>query len=94
MCAFWSSVLLMTGRYAGKPMVAHIRLDRLEAAHFRHWLSLFEATVTERCDERQAALLIDRARRIALSLLMGINVHSGLDAGAAARALEAHRPAA
>src|SRR3546814_13779599 len=27
MCDFWSSVLLMTGRYDGRPMPAHIRSE-------------------------------------------------------------------
>ena len=42
MCAFWSAVALMTGRYQGAPMAKHTPLP-VDAAHFDRWLSLFEA---------------------------------------------------
>jgi len=41
---FWSSVLLGTSRYKGRPMAKHFPLP-IEAAHFRQWLALFHATV-------------------------------------------------
>src|ERR1700756_2021631 len=48
MCAFWSSVALMTGRYHGTPMVKHMPLP-VDAAHFDRWLELFEATAPDLC---------------------------------------------
>ena len=42
MCAFWSSVALMSGRYHGTPMVKHMPLP-VDAGHFDRWLELFEA---------------------------------------------------
>ncbi|WP_291007671.1 group III truncated hemoglobin [Ferrovibrio sp.] len=86
MVDFWSSVLLATGRYDGRPMPAHIKLDiaerdsrheAIDEAHFQHWLRLFEATVTELCPAPAAALFMDRARRIAASFVMGIRFHRG-----------------
>ncbi|MCC8947095.1 group III truncated hemoglobin [Bradyrhizobium sp. Arg62] len=71
MCAFWSSVALMTGRYHGTPMVKHMPLP-IDAAHFDRWLELFEATAAELCPPDAAAHFIDRARRIASSLEMGV----------------------
>ncbi|MBO2009894.1 group III truncated hemoglobin [Hymenobacter negativus] len=41
---FWSSVLLGTSRYKGRPMAKHFPLP-IDAAHFRQWLALFQATV-------------------------------------------------
>jgi hemoglobin len=38
MCAFWSSVTLMTGRYHGRPMQLHAVLPAT-ASHFGRWLS-------------------------------------------------------
>lgn len=73
---FWSSVALMTGRYHGQPMRAHVGLG-LDPAHFARWLELFEATVAERCPPAGAALLAARARTIARSLEMGIAVARG-----------------
>ncbi|GAB3242042.1 group III truncated hemoglobin [Hymenobacter seoulensis] len=43
---FWSSILLGTGRYRGRPFQKHLPLP-VEAAHFQRWLTLFDATVTE-----------------------------------------------
>jgi len=48
MCAFWSSVALMSGRYHGNPMAKHLPLP-VDAAHFDRWLALFEATAREVC---------------------------------------------
>ena len=45
MCDFWSSVMLMSGRFHGAPMPAHMRIGGLERAHFAHWLALFGETM-------------------------------------------------
>jgi hemoglobin len=70
---FWSSVTLMSGRYRGKPHQVHMPLP-LEMQHFERWLSLFEATVAELCTGPAAYLFIDRARRIAESLQISLNI--------------------
>jgi hemoglobin len=71
MCAFWSSVALMTGRYHGTPMVKHMPLP-VDADHFDRWLALFEQTARDICPPEAAAHFIERARRIAASLELGI----------------------
>src|SRR6187397_866631 len=71
MCAFWSSVALMTGRYHGTPMAKHLPLP-VDAAHFDRWLALFEATARELCPPQAEAHFVERARRIAASLELGI----------------------
>jgi hemoglobin len=71
MCAFWSSVALMTGRYHGQPMRAHIPL-KLSPAHFVAWLALFERTARAHFSPSGAEHMLDRARRIARSLEMGL----------------------
>ncbi|MBB5695287.1 group III truncated hemoglobin [Muricoccus pecuniae] len=76
LCAFWSSVALMTGRYHGQPMAAHARLD-LRAAHFARWLALFERTAREVCTPAGADHLLERAHRIARSLEHGLAFHRG-----------------
>jgi hemoglobin len=68
---FWSSVALMTGGYHGQPMAAHRHLP-LTPAHFARWLALFEAVARERLTPEGAAHMIERARRIARSLEMGL----------------------
>jgi hemoglobin len=76
LCAFWSSVALMSGRYHGQPMQKHVSLP-IDASHFDRWLALFEATATELCPPAAAAHFIERARRIADSLEMGMAMHQG-----------------
>jgi len=66
---FWSSVVLMSGRYHGSPMRAHMPLS-LAGHHFDRWLDLFEQTAREVCPPEAATLFIDRARRIADSFEM------------------------
>lgn len=77
MCAFWSSVALSTGRYQGRPMEKHLPLP-VDAAHFDHWLKLFEQTAHEVCPPVAAAHFIDSARRIAQSLELGVAGHNGV----------------
>jgi hemoglobin len=75
--AFWSSVALMSGRYHGQPMAAHLPLP-IEPAHFVRWLELFEQTVRAICTPEGAEHLMVRARRIAQSLEMGLEVQRGI----------------
>lgn len=67
MVDFWSSVALMTGRYHGQPVQAHAALP-IEPGHFDLWLVLFRETARETCPPAGAALIIERAERIAQSL--------------------------
>ncbi|MCC7251829.1 group III truncated hemoglobin [Hyphomicrobium sp.] len=75
MCAFWSSVTLMSGRYKGQPMVAHAKIPGIDSAHFDRWLAIFRDTASEVCSGEAVALFIDRAERIAQSLQIGIALH-------------------
>jgi hemoglobin len=78
MCDFWSSVVLMTRRYDGRPVPAHVKIPGLDHAHFEHWLALFEATAREVCPPEAAAIFIDRAGRIAQSLRLSLDFHRGV----------------
>ena len=68
---FWSSVSLSTGVYQGRPMPKHLPLP-IDATHFDRWLALFEATTREVCPPVAAAHFMERARRIAESLELGV----------------------
>ncbi len=84
MCAFWSSISLMSGRYQGQPLRMHLPLP-IDARYFDRWLTLFEATAHEICPPAAADLFVDRARRIAQSLEFGIAVSRGIVLGKGAR---------
>ena len=72
MCDFWSSTLLRSGRYDGRPLPPHLAIPELGEAHFRRWLTLFRATVRRLCPPDVAALFMDRALRIAHSFRLAI----------------------
>lgn len=76
MCAFWSSVALMSGRYHGQPMVIHQPLP-IDTPYFDRWLEIFAATAREVCPPAAAAHFLERAYRIADSLELGIAFHKG-----------------
>jgi hemoglobin len=76
--AFWSSVVLMTGRYKGQPMPVHAAISEITDAHFERWLSLFADTAKTVCPPAAAALFIDRSQRIAQSLSLGIAASRGI----------------
>lgn len=74
---FWSSVALMSGAYHGRPMPKHLPLP-VDARHFDRWLELFEATAAHVCPPAAAAHFIERARRIAESLELGVAGANGV----------------
>jgi len=76
LCAFWSSVALMTGRYHGQPMQKHLELP-VAAEHFDRWITLFETTANELCPPQAAGHFIERARRIADSFELGMAARQG-----------------
>jgi hemoglobin len=80
MCAFWSSVALMTGRYHGTPMAKHLPL-LVDADHFDRWLELFQLAAREICPPEAAAHFVERAQRIAASLELGIAGAQGVMLG-------------
>jgi hemoglobin len=71
--AFWSSVMLTTGRYKGNPMVAHLKHKSvIEPAMFDRWLQLWRETASEVLDGADAAAVAAKAERIAESLQLGM----------------------
>jgi len=77
MCDFWSSVLLMTGRFKGAPMVAHARIPDIRATHFARWLHLFQQTAQQLCPPEAAELFVAKSQMIAQSLQLGIAASRG-----------------
>jgi hemoglobin len=72
LCDFWSSVMLMTGRFKGRPMQVHAAMAGISPAHFTRWLALFGETAREVCPPSAAALFEAKAAVIAESLQLGI----------------------
>lgn len=78
MVAFWSSVILKTRSYNGRPVPAHAKLEGLTKAHFERWLTLFEKTAHDLFVAEKAQMFIYRAHQIANSLKMAIDVKNGM----------------
>lgn len=76
MVQFWSSVALMTGVYHGQPMRVHLPLP-IDGRFFDRWLQLFEQTADALCPPAAARHFVERARRIAESLELGIATAQG-----------------
>ncbi|UYN99776.1 MAG: group III truncated hemoglobin [Devosia sp.] len=76
---FWSSMLLGTGRYDGRPMPKHLAIPELSDAHFLRWLRLFRETVDELCPPDIAAIFIERSERVGNSFRMNIAMRRGDD---------------
>jgi hemoglobin len=72
MYAFWSSVMLTTGRYKGNPVVKHLAIPSIQPALFERWLALFNETSTELFDDAVSAEFQAKAARIAESLQLAL----------------------
>ncbi|MDR4305394.1 group III truncated hemoglobin [Chelatococcus sambhunathii] len=76
---FWSSMVLGTRRYDGRPLRKHLLLPELKDEHFRRWLALFRRTLEELCQPDVAAFWADRAERVGNSFRINVRMHRGED---------------
>jgi len=68
MCDFWSSAVLKTGRYSGRPAAAHFGLG-LTGPHFDRWLGVWERTARTELGPAKAEPFIDMGRRMARGMM-------------------------
>ncbi len=79
MCAFWSSLLLKTRRYDGRPLRPHLLLPEISEAHFRRWLSLFGESARRAFSEEDALAVVALAAKIAHSFHLAVAFQRGED---------------
>lgn len=72
MMDFWSSLMLTTGRYSGRPLQKHLVLKTVRPEDFDIWLRLFEETALEVGGDRFAAAFMDKAQRVAASFKLAM----------------------
>ena len=71
--AFWSSMMLTTGRYKGNPLAAHLKHStRIRPELFQRWLALWAITTAEVMKPDAAAALQAKASRIAESFQLAL----------------------
>ncbi|MGZ8285814.1 MAG: group III truncated hemoglobin [Allosphingosinicella sp.] len=71
--AFWSSVMLTSGRYKGNPVAAHMKhLGAITPPMFDRWLALWAEVTEEALPPPTAAALQLKAARIAESLKLAL----------------------
>ncbi|OJU13773.1 MAG: preprotein translocase subunit TatC [Caulobacterales bacterium 68-7] len=71
--AFWSSVMLRSGRYHGRPMPAHLKhKDVITPAMFDRWLELWRQTTSELLPPAVASAMQARAGMIAESFKLAL----------------------
>jgi len=84
MTEFWSSIMLKTASYDGRPVPTHLRLKEVVPPDFAIWLGLFRETAEELCPPDLAEMFIRHAERIAQSLQFAMFYrlpHAGPSAG-------------
>jgi hemoglobin len=70
---FWSSVMLTTGRYKGRPVPAHLKhASRITPALFQRWLAIWADSTNELMAPEAAQALQVKAARIAESLQLAL----------------------
>ncbi len=72
MYAFWSSVMLTSGRYKGNPVDVHAQVAGMHPSLFEVWLDQFERTAREMFRPDLAEGFAVKARRIAESLKLAL----------------------
>lgn len=72
MYTFWSSMLLGTGKYNGRPMPKHMALPPFDIALFDRWLGLFSETAHEVFTDEIADIFVTRSEIIAANLKRGV----------------------
>ena len=80
LAAFWSSIMLTSGRYKGNPVGAHLRHSaRVTPEMFDRWLALWTRTTDEMLPPTHAAAMQTKARRIAESLKLALKLATPAD---------------
>ena len=69
---FWSSVMLKTGRFNGRPVPKHMAIEGLHADLFKIWLELFHTTVYELYTDEIAQRYVIKSENIAESLQLAV----------------------
>lgn len=70
---FWSSVMLTSGRYKGRPVPAHLKHKaRITPELFERWLAVWTQTTADIMNPAAAEALQEKAQRIADSLQLAI----------------------
>ena len=72
MMDFWSSVILKSARYNGRPLPVHIAQTSIKPEHFERWLALFRENAVEVCPKSIAAAFVEKAELIAESFKLGM----------------------
>ncbi|MGK6354611.1 group III truncated hemoglobin [Sphingomonas sp. DT-207] len=71
--AFWSSVMLTSGRYKGSPVAAHLKHGaRLTPEMFVRWLALWRETAAEVFPPGEAEAIAEKAEKIGEGLSLAL----------------------
>jgi hemoglobin len=82
--AFWSSLMLMSGRYKGAPMMAHLKhRGRITPDMFDRWLALWQQATEAEMPPPVAAAMQAKARRIAGNFKLALSLKPATLGGAA-----------
>ena len=78
MIDFWSSMMLTTGAYSGRPLQKHLALKMVRPDDFDIWLRLFNESALSIGGAEFAAAFMAKANRVAASFKMAMFDELGL----------------
>lgn len=81
MISFWETLLFGVAGYKGNPMIKHLELHKmipLKPEHFTQWINLWEETVRENFEGKNATEAIEKAKNIAALMQYKIISTSGI----------------
>jgi hemoglobin len=69
MKSFWSTIILKSNTYSGKPVPAHQNLSGVRQGDFDHWLTLFSQTLNDLSSQPEVVeVFMSKARTMASRL--------------------------
>lgn len=74
---FWENIIFLSNKYAGNPMIVHTNLSQLtplKKKHFERWIKIFNKTVDELFEGKNASFAKEKAQGI--SNIMEIKIVS------------------
>ena len=76
---FWSSVMLKSGRYQGRPVPVHMKIEGLSTERFSHWLKMFHGKARELYEKEIADIYVEKSNMIAQSLQLAVGLSPSVD---------------
>ncbi len=75
-CDFWETMIFNNGKYTRNPLMVHMKINEktpLQPEHFERWLVLFNNTIDQHFEGKNAMLI--KTRALSMANVMQIKIH-------------------